>query len=181
MRRLNLLLFVLAMGAPLLLAWAAGHAVPVPRAAPAAEQAQMREMLPRFRFAGLDGKAYESEAFRGKPLLLNFWASWCIPCIHEFPALLAIARAQDVTIVALSLDDTPAAAKKFLNRFGPLPDNFIVGMDEGQAISHDLFQSILVPETVIVSPGGVMSGKIAGGDWPVERMESEIKSAISIK
>jgi hypothetical protein len=98
--------------------------------------------------------------------------------MHEFPELIKIARERsDLSIVALSLDETAEEAQKFLKRFDILPGNFIVGIDEGQKISHDLFQSILVPETVIVTPEGVMRGKIAGGGWSRADMDAAIDAA----
>jgi thiol-disulfide isomerase/thioredoxin len=175
--RNNILLLIAAIAAPLLLGWMAGYAKP-PRPQQTIPAGSAGEMLPDFEFRDLGGRIHRSADYRGKILLLNFWASWCIPCAHEFPELLKIARERgDLSIVALSVDENAEAAQKFLKRFDILPGNFIVGIDEGQKISHDLFQSILVPETVIVTPAGMMRAKIAGGDWSRAEMDAEINAA----
>jgi thiol-disulfide isomerase/thioredoxin len=176
--RKNLLLLACVLLLPLWGAWIMGRAAPdSSKAPPGAESAEMNP-VPAFTFRDLNGRTHSEKDFRGKVLLLNFWASWCIPCRHEFPMLLDIARKnKDVRIVALSLDDGAPPVEKFLRAFGGRPDNFIVGIDKGQKISHDMFESVLVPETIIVTPEGRMSGKIAGGGWEPADMNARVRAA----
>ncbi len=61
----------------------------------------------------------ERRSLRGRPVVLNFWASWCIPCAHEAPRLVASARAHKRRVLFLGVDvkDFSSDARKFLRRF----------------------------------------------------------------
>lgn len=94
-------------------------------------------------FPGLAGQpAIEMAAFKGKPLLLNFWATWCPPCVEELPMLdqfYQAQRAKGWTVLGLAVDKEEAVAR-FLQR---LPLTFpvaIAGM-QGTALSRDLGNS----------------------------------------
>jgi thiol-disulfide isomerase/thioredoxin len=70
------------------------------------------------QFETPEGTALRMDAFRGKPLLLNFWATWCPPCVEELPLIDAFWRAhkgQGHQVVALAIDQ-PSAVKRFLAR-----------------------------------------------------------------
>jgi peroxiredoxin len=78
------------------------------------------EYLPQFRRPGLDGRMIDLAAFRGKIVLIDFWASWCAPCIVEMPDLIRLqdgTRARGVQVIGISMDDDPAAAKAVARRF----------------------------------------------------------------
>ncbi|MGR6330622.1 TlpA family protein disulfide reductase [Sphingomonas sp. XXL09] len=89
-------------------------AAPSPdEAAPAATTAAARTGVdrshagapaPAATFAGPDGKSTSLAAFRGKPVLVNLWATWCGPCVAELPTLGKLAQAGTVRVVAISQD-----------------------------------------------------------------------------
>jgi len=79
------------------------------------------------RFEGPDGSLVEPARWRGQPLLVNFWATWCPPCVEELPLLNAFQREQagrGWQVLGLAVDQ-PAAVRQFLQR---LPLAFPVGM-----------------------------------------------------
>lgn len=89
---------------------------------PGAEQA-----LWGLEFDRPEGGALAMQSLSGKPLLLNFWATWCPPCVEELPMLNAFYRdhkARGWQVVGLAIDQ-PSAVRKFLTR---IPLEFPVGM-----------------------------------------------------
>lgn len=69
---------------------------------------------PDLMLADLDGHPHRLSDYRGRRLLLNFWASWCAPCRDEMPALFAAAkRSPDVAVVGVAMDE-PARVRAFL-------------------------------------------------------------------
>lgn len=98
---------------------------------------------------------------RGKVVIVNFFASWCIPCKEEAPALVhAWERYQgsDVVFVGIAYQDTPDAAKAFHEGLG---QTWPIGVDEGgrTAIGFGVFG---VPETYFIGPDGVIAGRHIG-------------------
>jgi thiol-disulfide isomerase/thioredoxin len=69
-------------------------------------------------FAG--GPAVRLADYRGRPLLLNFWASWCAPCVEEMPAFQRVARrlGERVAVLGVDVQDAPASAEPFVHALG---------------------------------------------------------------
>lgn len=125
MNRINVLIVVVA-----LLGGAAGFFVgrdamqakvrPLPPGVARSDVASIGDRVPALVFTDLDGREQGFDAWRGRPLLVNFWATWCGPCVQEMPALDAYHRAQGddgVVVVGIALDD-PEAVRAFLARHG---------------------------------------------------------------
>jgi thiol-disulfide isomerase/thioredoxin len=111
---LILLLAVLAGGLGLL----AGRAFDRSASAPRIEVARIGDPAPPIALPDLDGRMRALNEWRGRPLLLNFWASWCTPCIEEMPLLDAFAGEEGdrgVQLLGIALDE-PAPVRDFLAR-----------------------------------------------------------------
>jgi cytochrome c biogenesis protein CcmG/thiol:disulfide interchange protein DsbE len=86
---------------------------------PAAQTYPPGTPAPALRLPGLDGGQVDLAALRGRPVVVNFWASWCDPCVREFPLLRQAAaghRPDRLTVVGVLSGDSPAAARPFLRR-----------------------------------------------------------------
>jgi thiol-disulfide isomerase/thioredoxin len=97
------------------------------RLEPHAVQSSSSHPLWAMEFETPAAETLRMDAFRGKPLLLNFWATWCPPCVDELPLIDAFWRAQSAKgyhVAALAIDQ-PSAVRRFLDR---QPLGFPVGM-----------------------------------------------------
>lgn len=136
--------------------------------------------VPDFAFTDLAGRQHQLSTYRGKVILLNFWASWCVPCRVEFPQFinLAKARSRDIVIVALSVDHDRAAMDRFLAEMPELASlpNFFIVHDREKTITQDLFQIIRFPETILVGPDLTMRRKYLGIElaWDGTEFDAEI-------
>jgi DsbE subfamily thiol:disulfide oxidoreductase len=80
--------------------------------------ASVGEPAPLFSSFDLNGRPVELADYRGKVVLLNFWASWCAPCRQEFPRLAALHGSGDVQVLGVLFEDTRAAARRFVREHG---------------------------------------------------------------
>ena len=115
---------------------------------------------PPFTLTLFDGSPFDLAATRGQPVLVNFWASWCIPCEDEAATLERASRAyrDRVTFIGVDVQDTDANAREFLKRFGVTYQN---GPDPGGAISVDYGMSG-VPESYFLDRDGRIVRKWQG-------------------
>jgi cytochrome c biogenesis protein CcmG/thiol:disulfide interchange protein DsbE len=103
------------------------------------------------------------QQFRGKPLIVNFWASWCAPCVQEIPSLEALHhQLPDLKILAVSTDSDPDAYARFLAEH---PMDLDMVRDPSQD-SNRAFGSYRFPETFIIDSRGVVLRRFIGfQDW----------------
>lgn len=126
------------------------------------------EKAPDFQLQTMDGRPLSLDDFRGRWLLVNFWASWCGPCREEMPSMRAFARSfsgDRLRLLAISLDDNDEAMRGFLIEQGITPDDFVIARDIDGEVSAR-YGSRLLPETWIVDPEGHIIGRVQGAvDW----------------
>jgi cytochrome c biogenesis protein CcmG, thiol:disulfide interchange protein DsbE len=103
--------------------------------------------------------------YRGQVVVLNFWATWCAPCIEELPSLVEMQRrmkAKGVTVLAISVDVDENAYRRFVRDHNV---NLLTVRDPDQK-SPALYGTHLFPETYILDRNGVMRRKFIGAvDW----------------
>ncbi len=123
------------------------------------------DTAPNFKVTADDGKTITRDNFGGKLLVLNFWASWCPPCISETPSLEEFAKElgpQGVVVLGISQDSKEPNYKKFIQRFGI---TFETARDPKAdiAASYGTFQ---IPETYIIGRDGkVIEKVISNQNW----------------
>ena len=117
---------------------------------------------PRFSLPDRSGKQIDLSAYRGKTVLLNFWATWCPPCREEEPSLRKLAKAMDPAkfqLVAVSVDEGgwPAIDKFFAGNAPP----YAVALDEGARISQT-YGTTKYPESYLIDSSGTLRLKFIG-------------------
>lgn len=134
-----------------------------------------------FAFKTITGQETSMAALEGKIVLLHFWATWCAPCVVEFPHLkdLTDAMQDDLVLVAVSADGKQEAIDAFMQKTFPngVGDNFLVVHDPMQKIIQERFQTYRLPETIIINPRGEMVEKVIGGNtqWGSDEMVVHLK------
>jgi thiol-disulfide isomerase/thioredoxin len=123
---------------------------------------QLADRLPDFTLANLAGKPQSILSFSGKPLLINFWATWCGPCLREIPMLKALQVARpDIQIVGIAIDRREPV-EKFA---GDMAFNYpiLVGQSEAweaaAALGVDIYA---LPFTVFAGADGALLGVHTG-------------------
>ena len=124
--------------------------------------------VPDLTIQSLDGDPVSLRALKGTPLVINFWASWCVPCRQEAPVLAAAARrmAGKVQFVGVDIQDTDSAARAYeADIKSPYP--------VGPAIhgSYRDFGVTAPPETFFVDRHGIVQSRIIG---PVDSHRMDI-------
>jgi cytochrome c biogenesis protein CcmG/thiol:disulfide interchange protein DsbE len=117
---------------------------------------------PDFRLPALDGRGDVSLAdYRGRPVIVNFWASWCNPCRKEFPLLkqaLRDHRAGRLAVIGVTYQDIPADSRSFVKqRDATWPQ----GVDDGGAVAS-AFGVRAIPQSFFVRPDGTIAARVFG-------------------
>ena len=110
---------------------------------------------------GLNGPTKRISEFRGKPLIINVWASWCGPCRQEMASLERLAwreGAGQFTVIGISTDDYPEAAKAFLKASNATISHFI----DSQLLLENMLGATRLPLTVLVDANGRVLDKVYG-------------------
>lgn len=140
------------------------------------------QKIPDFTFKDINGTTHSASDFKDKIIILNFWASWCAPCIKEFPNLLKATETfkDDVVLIALSSDLDQGAITKFMKKMQSQQnlnfdaDNILIALDENQAITAGKFQTFKLPETILIDQNQNIRHKLIGADWNLEDLEEKI-------
>jgi thiol-disulfide isomerase/thioredoxin len=132
------------------------------------------------RLQGLNGPSRQLSEFRGKPLVINFWASWCGPCRAEMGSLERLAwreEAAHFTVIGISTDDYPERALAFLRRSNATISHYI---DTALQMENRLGAEQL-PLTVLVDAKGRVLDKIYGArEWDSPEMLEHLRRAFNL-
>ena len=111
--------------------------------------------------------------YRGKVVMVNFWASWCGPCIEETPALVQLHHERpDIAILGISIDEDPGAYQRFLERFHV---DYTTVLDPAQTVAK-MYGTDGWPETYIIDRKGIIQRKVVGDpDWSNPEMRAYLQ------
>jgi len=140
------------------------------------------DRAPEFSLLSLDGKTASLSSYRGKVVMVHFWATWCPPCVEELPTLERLYRSyagRDLDILAVSVDEGGAGAVgQFMqkNRFA-LP--VLLNPDQSVARQYGTFK---FPETYLIDREGIVRRKVIGAaDWMSPEAQKVIQTMLEKK
>ena len=136
-----------------------------PVAARTPGEVDVGQVLRSLPLRGLNGPARALESFRGKPLLINVWASWCGPCRQEMGSLERLAwspQSSRFAIIGISTDDSEPAAKAYLRQANATISHYI----DSALQAENMLGADRLPLTILVDAKGRVLGKYYGArEW----------------
>ena len=120
--------------------------------------------VPSLKLSTLDGQAVDLASLRGKVVLINFWATWCIPCRREMPSLQRLwlkLEQSSLQILAVDVGEGEAEVTNFLSTFNPAP-TFQIVLDKSSAVLQTWPVKAL-PTTFIIDQQGRLAYQAIGG------------------
>jgi thiol-disulfide isomerase/thioredoxin len=149
-----------------------GEFIPTPTPRPA----------PAVSFVDAAGKTFPLSQFKGKPVLVNLWATWCRPCVEEMPSLNGLQQrlGDRLTVLAISEDrGGNKVVQRFVDRLGLT--NLKIFLDPEGAFGR-AFAVHGLPTTILIDVTGKVRGRILGqADWSAPKMLDAIKPFLSPK
>jgi cytochrome c biogenesis protein CcmG, thiol:disulfide interchange protein DsbE len=131
---------------------------------------------PSFSIKDSKGKEYTERDFGGKVLVLNFWATWCPPCVEETPSLVALSeevKKDGIVVLGVSIDRNEEAYKKFTGR---MRMTYPTALDRDARISAS-YGTFKFPETYVIKDGKVLEKIISmpEGSWTDPSLVQRLK------
>src|SRR5580698_4032951 len=132
----------------------------------------------------LDGKTAHLSDFRGKVVVLNFWGSWCQPCVEEAPGLNRLQQhiaSHNAIVIGIAADEDDAAYKKFLlDHAINYPTYRDPATKENRSAIAESYGTVMVPETYIIDRNGKIARKIIGyQDWDSPELPADFDALLA--
>ena len=135
---------------------------------------------PGLELRDLDGRAHRLAEYRGKVVLVNFWATWCAPCRDEMPSIQRLKEklaGKPFMVLAVNLDEPEARIRRFLTQ---MKVDFTVLLDpEGKAARA--WEARVLPASFVIGPDGRIRYSLVGDlDWGDDRVVSRITELLPV-
>ncbi len=152
-------------------AFMAGLMATSPKTMQASEQISLPAEAWEWQLVDMEGKAVSLSQFRGQTILLNFWATWCPPCIAEMPDIQALYDGYaDKAVFLLISDEDPQTIKAFMQKKG-----YTMPFYQQLSAAPSVFATNSIPTTWLISPEGKMViRKTGAAKWNSRSMQQLI-------
>jgi cytochrome c biogenesis protein CcmG/thiol:disulfide interchange protein DsbE len=132
-------------------------------------------MAPDFTLPTVDNREIRLSDYRGRPVILNFWATWCGPCRYEVPAFKAFYERypeEEVAIIAVSTQDDPDSARGYAVRDGL---KFVIPVDPRGVVAN-MYNVRGMPTTFFLNEAGIITSIKIGPFLSIDEMEERMTS-----
>ncbi len=129
------------------------------------------------KFKDIHGKPFALSDYKGKVVLLDFWATWCPPCRKEIPGFMNLYeryRSRGLIVIGVSMDDSKSDVKRFTKR---LKVNYPILLGAGRDDLGPVFGELPLPTAFVIGRDGRICGR-HDGDTPKEQFEREIEALL---
>ncbi len=135
-------------------------------------RAKIGQPAPAITATTFDGTKVDLADYRGRPVIVNFWASWCVPCREEFPLLAErlaeLGAADDLAILGVLYKDEPEMAQRFLDDFGEAWPT----LADPDGVIADAYRVVAPPQTYFIDKDGILQA-IQIGQIDAEDFETQ--------
>jgi len=135
---------------------------------------------PGLELRELDGRGHRLADYRGKVVLVNFWATWCVPCRDEMPSIQHLKEklaGRPFVVLAVNLDEPEARVRKFLSQ---MTVDFTVLLDPEKKVAR-AWDARILPASFIIGPDGRIRYSLVGElDWGHELVVSRITELLPV-
>ena len=129
---------------------------------------------PALELRALDGPGHRLADYRGKVVLVNFWATWCEPCREEMPSMQRLKEKladRPFAVLAVNLDEPESRIRRFLSQ---VPVDFTILLDPGRKAARS-WDARILPASFVIGPDGAIRYSLVGElDWSEDRVVSRV-------
>lgn len=163
----------------LVLLWLA--AMPAGALANAPTELGVGDYLREATLSSFSGNTKKFSDYRGKPLMINFWASWCSPCRDEMGSLERLSRrygGKQFNVIGISIDDDGKAAAEFVKKSKLTFENYL----DSNVFLENMLGAHTIPMTILVDANGRVVGKVRGlQEWDRPQLLELIGKTFNLK
>ncbi len=135
-------------------------------------------LLVAIPIAGNAAETLKLDEYRGKVVVLDFWASWCIPCRHSFPWMNTMQKkyaADGLVVIAVNLDNQTSDAEEFLLKY---PAEFLITYDQDRQLAHQFAVEAMPSSFLIARDGSLFERHLGFKSGSTDEYEAAIVTAL---